>query len=39
MNLHVIICFLLTATFLSGCNIQVENRKETEQYTAVDLLS
>jgi CubicO group peptidase (beta-lactamase class C family) len=39
MNLQVVIYFLLTSTFLSGCNIQAENRKETEQYTAVNLLS
>ena len=39
MNLQVIICFLLTTTFLSGCNFQDENGGETEQYTALDLLS
>jgi CubicO group peptidase (beta-lactamase class C family) len=39
MNLQFIICFLLTTTFISGCNIQDKNRGVTEQYTAVNFLS
>lgn len=39
MNLQVIIYFLVTSTFLWGCNNQEEKWEETEQYTAVNFLS
>ena len=39
MNLQVIICYLLTSTFISGCNVLDENQKKAEQYTALNLLS